>query len=595
VHGNVYTDYIGSNLTTVVTFAIPTAIGLPTGGDASRPGSAAAGQLRYNSDRTTLEFYNGSGWVDLTSIITVQQFNGDGVNATFNLNSVITGPEAVLVNINGTVQQPGIAYSIATVGGVSQITFAETPQTTDAIDIRFLSTGAETLNLSQYIGNIGIQGALAVQGNIMPAITNTYMIGNATNKWNSVYSNAITVTSGVYWANGVPFASSTYSNANVTAYLPSDPTIQSIQANIFTIGLNSSSGIGALTSISLTTQANLGAYQIYANANIGTLYSGNIATQANIGTLYNTNISTQANLGAYQIYANANAAAQALAITSLATNANANTAAYLSTASITTTGNIQANNITVTGNITSVNYETITYTEIANIIQATGYIYTSAYMSSPSYVYSNGVNILNSVGVYQTYANANIGTLYQGNISTQANIGAYQTWANATITAITYSNANVISNLQHFSSNITTTATTTTGNLVVTGLSTVQQTQEVFTNVAVVGNSVPLNFNNGAIFYCNANAATSNFSANLTNIALTPGYTTSVTIIIPKTANTYYPNVANINSSFSSNIQWQSGIAPSTLNIATTTVISLTMVTLGSSSVVVLGGAAGYQ
>ena len=117
----------------------------------------------------------------------------------------------------------------------------------------------------------------------------------------------------------------------------------------------------------------------------------------------------------------------------------------------------------------------------------------------------------------------------------------------------------------------------------------------MFTNVAVVGNSVPLNFNNGAIFYCNANAATSNFSANLTNIALTPGYTTSVTIIIPKTANTYYPNVANINSSFSSNIQWQSGIAPSTLNIATTTVISLTMVTLGSSSVVVLGGAAGYQ
>jgi hypothetical protein len=73
--------------------------------------------------------------------------------------------------------------------------------------------------------------------------------------------------------------------------------------------------------------ANLGAYQIYANANIGALVAGtlfstvdqlksNVNTinanvgsyyqyaNANIGTLFSGNVSTQANLGAYQTFAN---------------------------------------------------------------------------------------------------------------------------------------------------------------------------------------------------------------------------------------------------------------------------------------------------
>jgi len=37
-----------------------------------------------------------------------------------------------------------------------------------------------------------------------------------------------------YWANGTPFASSTYANSNVTAYLPTDPIITSLQANAAT-------------------------------------------------------------------------------------------------------------------------------------------------------------------------------------------------------------------------------------------------------------------------------------------------------------------------------------------------------------------------
>ena len=86
--------------------------------------------------------------------------------------------------------------------------------------------------------------------------------------------------------------------------------------------------VGRTLSIENTgdVSANIGAYQTYANSNAVTQ-----STSINI---------VNANLGAYQTWANTS-------ITSLYTNANANTAAYLTTY----TGNIQAGNISVTGNV----------------------------------------------------------------------------------------------------------------------------------------------------------------------------------------------------------------------------------------------------
>jgi len=110
--------------------------------------------------------------------------------------------------------------------------------------------------------------------------------------------------------------------------------------NIGNVG-DVSANIGVLYSGNVSTQANLGAYQTYANTT-------NATTQANIGLLYSGNITTQANLGAYQTYANANAATQQTQINSLATNANANVAAYLTTS----TGNIAAGNTVITGTLT---------------------------------------------------------------------------------------------------------------------------------------------------------------------------------------------------------------------------------------------------
>jgi predicted acyltransferase (DUF342 family) len=138
-YGNISADTITPYQTTVTTFNSTTAIGLPTGGNVSRPSSPISGQIRYNSDINSVEYYNNAGWISVTSSISDQNFYGDGANATFTLNQTTT-EAGILVSINGTIQQPGYAYAV--VG--NQITFSQTPLLTDQIDIRFLASATAT-------------------------------------------------------------------------------------------------------------------------------------------------------------------------------------------------------------------------------------------------------------------------------------------------------------------------------------------------------------------------------------------------------------------------------------------------------------------
>ena len=110
-----------------------------------------------------------------------------------------------------------------------------------------------------------------------------------------------------------------YSNANVASYLTTSSIIIGINANT----------TAANTRIN-TIDANVGNISIYTNSLVA-----NAAFQA-------TQINTfNANVGAFHAYANT-------ALGSLATGANANTAAYLTTATINTTGNITAGNVIAT-------------------------------------------------------------------------------------------------------------------------------------------------------------------------------------------------------------------------------------------------------
>jgi hypothetical protein len=71
-----------------------------------------------------------------------QLITPDGINSSFTLAQPASAG-GLIVSINGTLQQPGIAYTVT--GSV--ITFAEVPRTTDTIDVRFIaSVGLTTLD-----------------------------------------------------------------------------------------------------------------------------------------------------------------------------------------------------------------------------------------------------------------------------------------------------------------------------------------------------------------------------------------------------------------------------------------------------------------
>jgi hypothetical protein len=169
MYGNVHTNNIfgidgnlnitPSNDATIVIHSSG-AIQLPSGIGAVRP-TGVPGYIRYNTDNNTVEYYNGTAWIPVTNTVTDQLFDGDGVNDTYTLDQTAT-EESVLVSINGTIQQPGISY---TIHDGNQITFAETPLVTDTIDVRFLggvvsltSTLSDDLTVS---GNISLTGLLS--------------------------------------------------------------------------------------------------------------------------------------------------------------------------------------------------------------------------------------------------------------------------------------------------------------------------------------------------------------------------------------------------------------------------------------------------
>jgi len=117
----------------VVTIDTDTGLVIPTGNTSQRPGSAVTGTIRYNTDADRIEVYDGSEWDQVVSDVVAQAIMPDGVANTYVLDRASTDA-ATLVAINGIVQLPTVAYTVAG----NSITFAEVPQSTDIIDIRFL-------------------------------------------------------------------------------------------------------------------------------------------------------------------------------------------------------------------------------------------------------------------------------------------------------------------------------------------------------------------------------------------------------------------------------------------------------------------------
>ena len=189
VNSNDNTVSIGSNVvTTGATFAINAtdSMLLPVGNVAQRPVTPATGMLRYNSTVSQCEIWNGAAWVAVGgssyTVITNEQFDGDGTTVAFTLGSSQT-TDSCIVTINGVVQIPTTAYSVSGVYPTCVLTFTEAPEIGDTIDVREItttttvtaisnSTGNSIVSVEETTGQVDITGNLVAQLNpAAPSLT----------------------------------------------------------------------------------------------------------------------------------------------------------------------------------------------------------------------------------------------------------------------------------------------------------------------------------------------------------------------------------------------------------------------------------------
>ena len=328
-------------------------------------------------------------------------FNSSGLTTTnvYATNYLYANGTSILTGVSGTYSNTNVAGYLAgniTTGNI---------QVGNALKIHGLDNSISTLNGSAISINnrVNITGSavnigLSVSGNLV-----VNQNSNATSFYgtNYYYSNGVSILSGI---------SGTYSNTNVEAYIGGN-------IGAFQIFSNANSATQA-TSIN-SINANVGAYQIWANGNFGTSTYSNTNVEAYIGgnigsyqIFANANLSTQtinintinANLGAFQTYANATFTGGGGG----STYSNTNVAAYLSTATVTTTGNVTAANLITTGNVYTSNI--VTTGSTSGNISGANYISANVFQVSTGIFWANGT-AWSSSGGGTTYTSTGAGNI----------------------------------------------------------------------------------------------------------------------------------------------------------------------------------------
>ena len=299
------------------------------------------------------------------------------------------------------------------------------PYATSTIDNTYGNANVAAY-LPTYNGNLGGTLTTAAQTNITSIGTL-----DSLNVTNAITGGSILTATGVYWSgNGQPYStgggSSTYGNANVAAYLPTDSTIIAINANV--------AGANAAQTAANTIQSN----QINAiNANVGSFYTyanATYSTQANAGSLQNQITGANAAIvtanTAMKSYVDAGNTIQSNQIDTLTSGQTAANAAIQTisanlgsfetwaNANFVTTGGTYSNT-----NVTAYLAGTVS---VGNIASANGYFWSNGT------AYSTGGG---SSGVTQIVAGTNL------NISPSGGTGVVT--INANTQPGTYTNSNV--------------------------------------------------------------------------------------------------------------------------------------------------------
>jgi hypothetical protein len=277
------------------------ALGIPYGNTATRPVTPVTGYLRYNTDSTTIEYWNGTSWNGQNQQITSQVITPDGILNYYTLTNPST-TTGVIVTINGTIQQPSTAYNVS--GNV--ITFAEIPASSDIVEVRTIASAVSISGLSAIDNSSSItlgSGNVIVTGNVIAP----YFVGNGaflTGLTTSNYSNAnvasyLTTYTGAFGnlASGISSSGTiqttgiVYGNSGIGGTL-----LTAAQTNITSLGALTGlnvSGTANVTNTTNSTAYNNGALVVAGGLGVakdvyiqGNLYVSNIlATSANVLTV----------------------------------------------------------------------------------------------------------------------------------------------------------------------------------------------------------------------------------------------------------------------------------------------------------------------
>ena len=109
---------------------------IPTGNTSQTPVNPPTGSIRYNTDITSIEFFDGTNWIAGTQTITGQSVTPNGITNTFALEKPST-TYGVIVTLNGVLQAPVTSYQVSG----SNLIFQEIPQSTDIISVRYITSG----------------------------------------------------------------------------------------------------------------------------------------------------------------------------------------------------------------------------------------------------------------------------------------------------------------------------------------------------------------------------------------------------------------------------------------------------------------------
>jgi hypothetical protein len=171
----------------VLTMNATSSFVVPVGNTAQRPSSTYTGMVRFNTSQNNLEIYDNAQWTPVGSteftVISDQQFNGDGVNVAFTLSSTQT-TNSCIVSINGVVQIPTLAYAVAGTNPTCVLTFTEAPALGDVIDVRQITT---TITVTQ-IDNVSGNAVVAVS----PTASQVNITGNLVTTVNSAAPTLVT-------------------------------------------------------------------------------------------------------------------------------------------------------------------------------------------------------------------------------------------------------------------------------------------------------------------------------------------------------------------------------------------------------------------